>query len=75
MQFLELQKLSDLDLNLGSGHAHIQLRFTHTPNDIEIGKTFFVDGSMDRRMDMDTPEFQSIRSLPGNDLKQKISTQ
>jgi len=28
-----------------------------------------MDGSMDGRMDMDTPEFQSIRSLPGNDLK------
>jgi len=36
VQFLELQKLSDLDLDLGSGQSHIsaniQPRSTHTPN-------------------------------------------
>jgi len=38
---------------------------THTTSEIEIGKTFcgHTDGQMD------TPEFQSIRSLPGDDLK------
>ena len=36
MQFLELQELSDLDIDLASGlshtGAHMQSRSTHTPN-------------------------------------------
>jgi len=51
---LELQKLSDLDLDLGLGRshtgAHIWLRSTHTPNYIKIRKTFFVDGRSEVRM-------------------------
>ena len=46
MQFSELQKLRDLDLDfdLGSGRghtgAHIWSTYTNTANYIEIGKTF-----------------------------------
>jgi len=65
VQFSELQKLSNLDLDLGSSRshtgAHIQSRSTHTPNQIKIGKTFY--GRTDR------PEFQFIGSLLGDDLK------
>jgi len=36
VQFSELQKISDLDIDLGSGRshtgAHIRSRYTHTPN-------------------------------------------
>ena len=56
MQFLELQKLSDLDLDLASGRsytgAHVRLRSTHTPDYVQIAKNF-VDGQTD------TSEFQS----------------
>jgi len=44
VQFLELQKISDVDLDLGSGGSHIsahtQSRSTHTPNLIKIRKKF-----------------------------------
>ena len=60
---LELHKLRDLDLNLGSGRGHtgayIWSRSTHTTNEIEIGKTF--RGHTDRQMD--TSEFQSNHCL------------
>jgi len=51
VQFLELQKLSDLDLDLGLGRSHIGThiqRGLSTPNFMEI-KT--VCGWMDVRMD------------------------
>jgi len=36
VQFFELQKLIDLDLDLGSGQSHtgvhMRSRYTHTPN-------------------------------------------
>jgi len=68
VQFLELQKPRDLDVDLGSdrGHtvAHIWSSSTHTPNYIEIGK------KLRRYGWMDTTEFsKSIRSSPGDDLK------
>jgi len=69
VQFLQLRKLRDLGLDLrsGRGHtdAHIWSRYTHTPNWIEIHKTFC--GRTDGRTD--TPEFQSTRSSAGDDLK------
>jgi len=44
VQFSQLRRLCDLDLDLrsGRGHtgAHIRSRSTHTPNEIEIRKTF-----------------------------------
>jgi len=67
-QFSEIQKLSDLDRDLGLGRshtgAHIRLKSTHTPNYIEIGKNFLWT-----YVRMDTPEFQS-----GDDLKINRST-
>ena len=61
MQFLELQKPSDLDfdLELGRNHtgAHIRSRSINIPNQMEIGNFCgWMDGQMDR------PEFQLIRS-------------
>ena len=74
MQFSQIQKLRDLDLDLGSGRghtggAHIWLRSTHTPNLIQIEKKL-VDGSIRTygRTD-DTPDFgKYIRTSPGDDL-------
>jgi len=45
LQFSEVQKPRDLDLGLGRGHtgALIWSRSTHTPNEIEIGKTSCTD--------------------------------
>jgi len=44
VQFSELQKLSDFDLDLESGqshiYAHIRWRSTHTPNQIKSEKLF-----------------------------------
>jgi len=75
VQFSELQKLSDLDLDLGSGQshmdAHIWSRSTHTTNYIEIGKTF-VDGQKyvctDGRTHLSF--IRSIRSSPSDGLTQ-----
>jgi len=67
VKFSQLQKLRDLDLRSGQGHAgaHTWWRSTHRPNWIEIGKTFC--GRTDGRTD--TSEFQSTRSSVGDDLK------
>ena len=72
VQFSEIQKPCDLDLDLGSGRghtgAHNWSRSTHIPNLIQIRKNFFVDGSAYGRTD--TPDFsKSIRTSPGDDLK------
>ena len=65
MPFSELQKSHDLDLGSVQGHigVHMWSGSTHTPNDIEIGKTF-----VDVRTDM-TSNSRSIRTSPGDDLK------
>ena len=46
MQFLELQRPRDLDLDLESGHTAYSRASTsmYIPNFIEIGKAFIVDG-------------------------------
>jgi len=52
VQFSELQKPRDLDLELGSGHtAYRRASLIYLPNFIEIGKTFCgrTDGRMDGR--------------------------
>ena len=66
VHFSQLWKLRDLDLRSGRGHtgAHMWSRSTHTPNQMEIGKTFC--GRTDGRTD--TLEFQSTRSSVGDDL-------
>jgi len=45
MQFSELQKPHDLDLNIGSGHTAYRRAsvIVYKPNFIEIGKKLFVD--------------------------------
>jgi len=71
VQFLELQKLGDLDLGWGRGHtgAHIRLRPAHTPNYIEIRKTF----CLRKYVCTDTPDLgKSISSSPGVDLKVEV---
>ena len=69
MQFLQLQKLRDLDLGSDRGHTggHIRSRSTHTPNLIEIGKNF-------ADVQMDTLDFQSIMSSPGESYKVVLQT-
>jgi len=64
VQFSQLRKLRDLDVDLrsGWGHtgAHMWSRSTHTPNYVEIGKkTLWTYGRTYARTD--TPEFQSTR--------------
>ena len=66
VQFSQLRKLRDLDLDLGRGHtgAHIWSRSTQTLNYIEIGKTNFF-GTYGPT---DTPDFskkiiQNVRLL------------
>jgi len=59
VQFSELQKLSDLDLDLRSGRSHIGAyitsRSTHTPNCIEIEKLFlWTDGLTDGRTNLNS---------------------
>jgi len=72
VQFLQLHKLLDLDLGSGRGHtgAHMWSRSTTHQIRSKSKKTF--SGHMDGRMmyiRTDTPEFQSIRPLPCDDLK------
>ena len=56
-QFSEVQMLSDLDLDLRSGRGHtrghIRSRSTHTPNWMEIGKSFY--GRTDGQLTLDLP--------------------
>jgi len=72
VQFSELQKPRDLDLDLVSdrGHTdeHIRSRSTHTPNYIKIGK-LFIDVRSYGRTDTRLQYCKSIRSSPGDDLK------
>ena len=62
MQFLELQKLSDLDLILESGQSHIGVhvrsRSTRMPITSNLEKRF-----------VERPESHFIRSSLGDDLK------
>jgi len=57
VHFSQLRKLRDLDLDLRSGRGHTGVhkwsRSTHTPNYMEIGKTFCgrTDGRTEGRMD------------------------
>ena len=69
MQFLELLKLCDLDLDLD--WVEVILVHTHTAHTKlyrnpkkNCGRTYRW---------MDTPELQSISSLPGGDLKIKLT--
>jgi len=56
-KFSQLGKLRDLDLDLRSsqGHTvgHIRSRSTHTPNWMEIGKSFY--GRTDGQLTLDLP--------------------
>jgi len=83
LQFSQLRKLLDLDLDLrlGWGHTMVGWRSTHThqirsKSERLCGRTDVrtyerTDGQMDGRTDgrTDTPEFQSFRSSLGDDLK------
>jgi len=69
VHFSQLLKLRDLDLDLRSGRGHTDVhmwsRSTHTPNYMQIGKTFCgrTDLRTDGRMDT-TSNSRSIRSSP-----------
>ena len=57
MQFSEIRKPGDLDVDRGSGPGHTAVHIwsrstTHTPNYIEIGKKLFVDVWTDGRTHM-----------------------
>jgi len=58
VQFSQLRKLRDLDLDLRSGRGfigpHIWMRSTHTPNYMAIGKKLFADVWTDIRTDRRT---------------------
>jgi len=63
VQFLQLRKLRDLeDYRLGRGHTGVG-QGLHTHQIRSKSEKLFV------HVRMDTPEFQSIRSSPGDDLK------
>jgi len=78
--FSELPKPRDLDLDLGSGRghtvAHIRSRSTHTPNYIQIGKTFCGRTEVHTYGQTDTPNFsKSVRTSPLDDLKIRMLQQ
>jgi len=73
VQFSELQKLLNLDLDLGSDRSYLCACAVEVYRHTELDrnrKNFFVDGRTDGQKDL---EFQFIKSSLGDDIK-KITT-
>jgi len=70
MQFSQIQKLCDLDADLGSEVIMVRISGPGLPTH-QSENFLWTDGRTAGRTD--TPEFQSIRSSPGHDLIKMVN--